>query len=127
MRTEVADVDLLEARLREWAGWLAGGSSVGYPVTNVLHQSWLPPAPGQLPTIQTGGRSTRRERALHECIKALSVRLQNTLAVVYCYRLSVAEQALRLGCGESTVRARVLEAKRLLSLMPGVLPVSGNR
>lgn len=127
MRTEVADVDVLEARLREWAGWLAGGSSVGYPVTNVLHQSWLPPAPGQLPTIQTGGRSTRRERALHECIKALSVRLQNTLAVVYCYRLSVAEQAMRLGCGESTVRARVLEAKRLLSLMPGVLPVSGSR
>jgi len=119
--------DVLEARLQEWARWLAGGVSVGYPVTNVLHESWMPPAPGQLPTLHTGGRSTRRERAMHEAIRALSMRLQNTLVVAYVYRLTASEQAMRLGCAESTVRARVGEAKRLLSLMPGVLPVSDSR
>lgn len=119
--------DIIERRLQEWAHWIGGGTSVGYPVTNVLHQSWLPPSPGQLPTMQTGGRSSSRERALHAAILVLSVRLQNTLAVVYVYRLTAAEQAMRLGCAVSTVRARVQEAKRLLSLMPGVLPVSDSR
>lgn len=119
--------DIMERRLQEWAHWITGGTAIGYPVTNVLHQSWLPPSPGQLPTMQTGGRSSRRERAMHEAIKALSVRLQNTLAVVYLYRLTATEQSLRLDCAPATVRARVLEAKRLLSLMPGVLPVSDSR
>lgn len=122
-----AAVDVLEARLQEWAHWLAGGFSAGYPVTNVLHESWMPPAPGQLPTLHTGGSSTRRERAMHEAIRALSMRLQNTLVVAYVYRLAASEQALRLGCAESTVRARVVEAKRRLALMPGVLPVSDSR
>lgn len=126
MGTEPA-ADIIERRLQEWAHWLSGGRSAGYPVTNVLHQSWLPPSPGQLPTMQTGGRNTSRERALHAAILALSMRLQNTLAVVYVYRLTATEQAMRLGCAASTVRARVLEAKRLLSMMPGVLPVSDSR
>jgi DNA-directed RNA polymerase specialized sigma24 family protein len=119
--------DAMEARLREWATWLACGTSAGFPVTNVLHQSWLPPAPGQLPTMQTGGRSTRRERAMHAAVLSLSRRLQNTLFVVYVQRVGAQEQAVRLECAASTVRARVIEAKRLLSLMPGVLPVSDSR
>lgn len=121
------EADVMEARLREWASWLACGTSAGFPVTNVLHQSWLPPSPGQLPTMQTGGRSTRRERATHAAVLSLSRRLQNTLFVVYVQRVSADEQALRLECATSTVRARVVEAKRLLSLMPGVLPVSDCR
>ena len=94
---------------------------------SVLHESWMPPAPGRLPTMAAGGRSTARDRALDAAIRALSIRLQNTLVVCYLMKLPSAERAMRLQCGESTVRARVLEAKRLLSQMPGVLPVSASR
>lgn len=113
MRNEDAVLDAMERRLAEWAAWLrGGGGGNGYPVTNVLHESWLPPAPGQLPSMQTGGFSTARERQVHRVLGILSVRLQNTVVVVYVLRLSTAEQAARLQCQAGTVRARVAEVKR---------------
>lgn len=112
---EDSSLDVMERRLQEWAAWLVGGNSAsGYPVTNVLHQSWMPPAPGQTPTMKTGGRSYRREMQLHAAVRGLSVRLQNTLVVVYIKRLAVEDQAVMLECQPSTVRARVVEAKRAL-------------
>lgn len=124
MAEQVSAEDVIEQRLLEWAHWRTGGSVGGYPVLNVLHQSWMPPAPGRLPTMASGGRSTARERTLDAAIQALSVRLQNTLVVVYLMKLPARERASRLQCEEATVRMRVLEAKRLLSQMPGVLPVN---
>lgn len=115
----VIDADVLHQRLLAWAAWLTGGgSSAGYPTKNVLHSSWLPPAPGTTPTMVTApAGTTRRERELHRIIsQALSVRLQNTLVVVYLMRASTTEQTVLLECQPSTVRARVGEAKRLIAL-----------
>lgn len=115
---EATTVDTVEQRLASWAAWLRGGSKgIGYPVTNVLHESWLPPAPGQMPTMMAGGFSTRRERQLHRCVQALSVRLQNTLVVVFVLRATGVDQARMLQCEGSTVRARVAQAKKLLADM----------
>lgn len=110
--------DVMQGRLVAWAAWLtSGGSGEGYPTKSVLHSSWLPPTPGQTPTMASSTGSTgRRERALHQMISAeLSVRLQNTLVVVYVMRASPAEQVVLLECQASTVRARVSEAKALLA------------
>ena len=110
--------DVMQGRLVAWAAWLtSGGSGEGYPTKSVLHSSWLPPTPGQTPTmVSSTGTTGRRERALHQLITAeLSVRLQNTLVVVYVMRASPAEQVVLLECQASTVRARVSEAKALLA------------
>lgn len=119
MRDDRATVDVMEQRLLAWAAWLKGGSvSAGYPATNVLHESWMPPAAGQLPSMQTVfGGNDAPQRLTHAGIEALSVRLQNTLVVVYLDRAAVPEQVQRLACQASTVRARVVEAKRLLAKM----------
>lgn len=111
------DADVMQGRLVAWAAWLTGGGSgQGYPTKSVLHSSWLPPTPGQTPTmVSSTGGTGRRERALHQLISAeLSVRLQNTLVAVYVMRASPAEQVVLLECQASTVRARVSEAKALL-------------
>lgn len=112
-------VDPMQARLTAWAAWLTGGRCAdGYPTKSVLHQSWLPPAPGQTPTMRSSPASSERmERELDAQIRTLSQRLQDTLAVVYVMRARPDEQVLRLQCQASTVRARVAEAKRLLGLM----------
>jgi hypothetical protein len=117
MREATMDVDVLHGRLQAWATWLTGGGSGdGYPTKSVLHSSWLPPTPGMTPTMATStGDGNRRERALHHVIStALSVRLQNTLVVVYVMRCTEAERVALLECQESTVRARVREAKMLI-------------
>lgn len=113
------NVDPMHARLLAWAVWLTGGASgAGYPTKSVLHESWLPPQQGQLPTMRSGGgTSTAMERALDRDIRSLSVRLQNTLVVVYLMRAQVDEQVRVLECQPSTVRARLREAGRLLAAM----------
>ena len=117
MRDATITVDVIQNRLQAWAAWLTGGGSgAGYPTKSVLHESWLPPTPGQTPSMRTdGGGSTRQERELHAIIaSALSVRLQNTLVVVYVMRAKPDEQVMRLDCQQSTVRARVSEAKAII-------------
>lgn len=111
----VADNDRMEEHLREWAHWLTlGGCGDGYAAINVLHESWCPPSPGSAPSFKVG-RADVRERMMHGAVKSLSRRLQATLLVHYCKRLPVAEQALVLECSESTVHARLREAKRQLA------------
>lgn len=111
----VAEADPMEARLLAWAAYRsAGGSADGYPTTNVLHSSWSPPAPGQRPSMRVSAPGCERERALDAKIGELSVRLRDTLYVVYVKRMGAKEQALALGCQPATVRARVQEAKTLL-------------
>lgn len=108
-------METMERHLLAWGGWLQGGRRVdGYPVTNVLHESWLPPSPGMTPTMKVGGRSDRIERVVHGAVAGMSVRMQNTLVVVYVMRASPAEWPERLGCAEATVRQRVQQAKRVL-------------
>ena len=108
----------IHGRLLSWAQWLTtGGTAVGYPTTNVLHQNWMPPTPGGTPTLRSSPASSGAQRETHRCIGALTLRLSNTLVVHYIYRGSLAEQACRLGCQPSTVAARVAEARRLIGLM----------
>lgn len=112
-----ATIDVMETRLREWGAWLTrGGSGDGYATKSVLHPSWMPPSPGQLPTMKVSHDNSRRERALHAHIVVLSERMQSTLIAVYVKRLTQADLTDTLQCQESTVRARVGEAKRLLAL-----------
>ena len=105
----------VENVLRDWGAWLRGGSDgAGWPSVNVLHRSWMPPAPGMRPGMKVGRRAEASVAELHERVREMPMRLRNTLVVVYVQVLSPAEQADRLQCSESTVRARVQEAKRLL-------------
>ena len=110
------DQDVMEIRLREWASWLtSGGSGDGYAAMSVIHPDWMPPSPGTTPTMKVSTTSAHRERALHAAVLQLSRRLQATLLVHYCKRMTVADQAVMLECAEPTVHARVREAKRLLA------------
>ena len=108
--------DVMETRLREWAAWLtSGGSGDGYASMSVIHPNWSPPTPGTTPTLKVAQRGCQRERALHAQVLQLSRRLQATLLVHYCKRLSVADQAAMLECAEATVHQRIREAKRQLA------------
>lgn len=109
----------MERRLLAWAAWLTGGrSSAGYPVKNVLHPSWMPPAGGRTPTmVATLATTMAPERQVHAAVMSMSQRLQDTLAAVYVLRASADEQVSILGCQASTVRARVAAAKAMLAQM----------
>lgn len=111
--------EAIDARLQEWAAWLRGGrSGDGYPTTSVLHESWLPPAPGRAPTMRTSAprAGDARHKATHAAIATLSVRLANTVVVHYCLRLPAARQAELLECAVSTVYMRLVEARRRIGL-----------
>lgn len=109
--------DLMERRLLAWGAWHnAGGCADGYPSKNVLHPSWSPPGGGTTPTRHAPMRGDVAECVLDGKIRQLSVRLQDALFVVYVRRLTVEAQAQMLQCQPSTVRMRVSEAKRQLSL-----------
>lgn len=113
MTDQIVD-DVIERRLQAWGAWLAeGGCGDGYPSKSVLHESWLPPAAGSVPSIKVG-RGDAAERAVHAAVRLMSVRMANTLVVTYVYRQAGQARALRLECQESTARARVQQAKRLL-------------
>jgi DNA-directed RNA polymerase specialized sigma24 family protein len=112
-----ATIDVMEQRLREWGAWMNRGASAdGYATKSVLHPSWMPPTAGQLPNMTVSYGTDRPERQLHGHIHALSDRMQATLVAVYVKRLSGATLLNAVQCQESTVRARVIEAKRLLAV-----------
>lgn len=117
MHTTEPTTDTIERRLQQWAAWLCCSqkSSGGFPCTNVLHPSWMPPTPGSRPTLKAGGQSDRQEIAMHNAVSQLSIRLRNTLVVVYVQKLSVADRELNLSCQASTIRARVAAAKAALA------------
>lgn len=105
----------IEVALRAWgAAMRAGRSGCGYPSVNVLHRSWSPPAQGMRPGMKVTPSMAADVARLGARIAELCLRLRNTLVVVYVHGLPAVEQAARLGCAESTVRARVREAKLLL-------------
>lgn len=106
--------DRIEALLIEWAQWVKVGDGSGFSTMSVLHPDWSPPSPGITPTMKTAKHS--RAQATHRAIAQLSQRIGNTLVVHYVQRpaLSIAQQAERLDCADSTVLARVTFAHREL-------------
>ena len=116
MQASAPVCDAMELRLLEWGVWMTRGRRAdGYPMTNVLHPSWQPPAPGQTPTLCTSTSSDRREREIHHCVGLLSDRMRATMVAVYVKRFDTAGQCVALSCQASTVRVRVMQAKRLLA------------
>jgi DNA-directed RNA polymerase specialized sigma24 family protein len=109
--------DAMERRLREWGTWLAAGCSTtgGYPTKSVLHPEWSPPASGSRPAMKVATVRDVREREVHALVCGMSHRMQQTLIAQYVLNLTAAERAERLGCGPSTVRVRVMNAKRELA------------
>ena len=59
-------------------------------------------------------RHAARAALRNAAILTLSERMARTLLVTYVHRIHGQERALRLGCQEATVRARIHEAKRIL-------------
>ncbi len=108
----------MHERLLAWAAWRRAGRADGYPTRSVLHPSWSPPTRGAVfvGRARPNGDDTA-ERELDACIASLCERLRVTLAVVYLQSMSPDLRAQALGCRESTVRARVIEAKDLLLVM----------
>lgn len=112
-----ATVDVVEQRLQAWAAWLtAGQCGDGFPTKSVLHPSWSPPSAGMTPTMASTSRSDRRERDVDAAVRDLSVKLRDAVFVVYVKRLPVDGQVQQLQCQASTVRARVIEAKRQVGI-----------
>lgn len=108
----MSDVD---QALKDWAHWLScGRNGGGFPRTNVLHQSWLPPTPGSTPTLKVGAADHTLHQRMHRAVARLSVRLANTVVVHYCYRLSEAEQCARLQCARATLHHRLATARAQL-------------
>ncbi len=105
----------IEARLQRWAQWVQVGDGSGYPVTSVLHPSWMPPSPGVTPTLKVAAGSDVRET--HRAVGRLPIKLANAVLVHYVIKGSIAEQAVRLECEEVTVHARVERAHRALLLV----------
>lgn len=109
--------DKVHERLLQWAWWRKSSNlGDGYPKVNVLHRSWMP---GRGSTVGGQSGAARSDDALHRrtqaAVDALSRRLSETVRVHYLIGGPMLEQALRLGCAESTVRARVREARRQIA------------
>ncbi|HMY99245.1 MAG TPA: hypothetical protein PLU79_06290 [Burkholderiaceae bacterium] len=106
-------LDAMESRLQRWAEWMELGETCGYSRTNVLHESWSPPAPGRAPTPRVVRGTDARDT--HRAICTLSMRLQETLHAVYVRRLRGEFAAQQLECSAETVPQRVREAKRRIA------------
>ena len=83
-RTIDEDADPMEARLQAWAAWLrTARQGEGFPVTNVLHSSWTPPAQGSTPTLKAAmGPRCQAERSMHGRIGELAMRIAAVLAMI---------------------------------------------
>lgn len=114
-----ARIDWVEQRLVRWALAVTQGlDGSGYPSMNVLHRAWSPPTSGQTPTLKVAA-SSDDVMGTHRALEQLSMRARNTVAVHYCMRLPLAEQAQRLECAVATVHQRVVAAHRDLARILG--------
>lgn len=102
----------MHARLLQWGQLVTVGDGSGYPSMSVLHKEWQPPTPGLTPSMKTS--APNRARETHHALGFLSLKLRNTVVLVYCMNLSAQTQALRLGCSVRTVANRIEEAQRQL-------------
>lgn len=112
----------IDARLQRWAQAVTVGDGSGYPSMSVIHPNWMPPTKGTTPVMKTtskGGDVLQTVWAIDQ----LSLRLKNSVVVYYCMKLPIADQAALLDCAESTVHARVKEARRQIG---GFLAAGGG-
>jgi len=107
----------IAARLQRWAQWVTAGDGNGYAAMCVLHEDWMPPAPGTTPTLKIGTSTDAREthRAIDVIRRTHSLRLSNTIVVHYCLKLPVRDQAERLACTERAIELRIERAHNLLA------------
>ena len=101
----------VEARLQRWAQAVTVGDGSGYPAMSVIHPNWMPPTKGTTPVMKTTGKGGDVLQTAW-AIDQLSLRLKNSVVVYYCMKLPIADQAALLDCAESTVHARVKEARK---------------
>jgi DNA-directed RNA polymerase specialized sigma24 family protein len=96
---------LMEARLQRWAEYVTVGDGSGYAATNVLHEDWSPPSPGQRPTLKVCTPTDARETA--RAVNRLHEKMQHVAVVHYIKRGPVWWQAEQLQCQPDTVHQRV--------------------
>jgi DNA-directed RNA polymerase specialized sigma24 family protein len=104
---------VIEARLQRWAEAVTVGNGSGYPVTNVLHQSWSPPSPGVTPSMKVSAMHIDA-RATGAAVARLKPKLQAVVRMHYVKRWPLAAMAAALKCAESTVVARLDAAHQAL-------------
>lgn len=106
--------DRIERRLCEWGAWFsAGGAGAGFPTKNILHPSWLPPAPGSMAsTASVPTPQCAREREVHEAIGTLSDKLLIVVIGRYGRRMTSAQMALQLRVSSSAIEARLARARQ---------------
>lgn len=114
----MATDERLKARLFEWGAWFSAGGAnmIGFPRTNVLHQSWMPPADGLPPSMQGAPAKCEREVRVHQAIGALSDKLIVVMVGKYGKRFTSAQMALALCCTSSAIEGRIGMAHALLSV-----------
>lgn len=123
MRDEQTVVERMDARLMAWGAWRravekgGGTSGAGFPVKNMLHQSWQPPTGDGGGGVMLGVGSDMAERRMDCCISMLSLKLRNAVVLAYLERATAAEHAERAGCSEATARARVKTARDQLVVL----------
>lgn len=112
----MANNDAIDARLWRWAEWLKAGDGSGYPVRNILHPSWMPPAgrSGGAPAVPTPTDAKQTHRLLHDR-EIVSDTQRATVSAVYLLRMSAAEAAAVLHCAPSTVRDRIARVQAALA------------
>lgn len=106
----MAQIEWVHARLQAWAERVTVGGGDGYAVVNVLHPSWSPPSKGSRPAMKISLGQGLEIGRTHQAVRMLSLRLRNTIILVYCRKLSAAEAAVRLDCSESGVHQRITRA-----------------
>lgn len=104
---------VIEARLQRWAEAVTVGDGSGYPVTNVLHQSWSPPSPGLTPSMKVSAVNLDA-RATGAAVARLKPKLQAVVRMHYLKRWTLAAMAANQQCAESTVVARLDAAHQAL-------------
>lgn len=109
--------EAIERRLCAWAAWFNGGGACegGWPVKNILHPSWLPPAGGSTPMPAPSQRGDADERQMHRAIGMLSGTTIATIVVHYAKRWPLDRQAEELGCSASAIGMRVDRAHERLA------------
>jgi len=107
----MARIEEVERRLLNWARWKHGGASGGLGYVTVQYgvdTSKAAYRQAVVPTVDCEAEET------DQAVTSLASELRATLAEVYLGQRTVAEQARRLACSESTIKARVWQAHRMI-------------
>lgn len=110
----MARIEAIEERLLNWARWLdsSGSGLLGYASVNYerVEATRDRYREATIPITDDEARQT------DEAVRALGEPFTRTLVVVYVTGRSQAHNERELGCGASTIKARVWESHRRLSM-----------